>query len=563
MAQNGQEVIKILMLGNGLGFSRTNPVKYIVDDPPPSTGFTLYHNYNKPNECGTKVLDCIGDQEPKTTPKRTGRADKDSTWWFADNAPSSSGVPAGSFGYLYKNLLDYNIDPKKPKKSYFLDIEVYFDTTKIADVIKHGNYDICISGSKGNRQLIDGAIQSGKKVSLILINGGSTLLRRANSLPPKHNITSIVFTHGGLDRLGDADDADISGFLNKGTHNNVPYMIYKNKKDGHNPRSLVFPTDIKNFRQCDTPLPITVLPTTALPGQNYLGTNRNKGMGSHLINFVTESYQIRKMRVKQFNRSSHAFISMLPLNTGQNWIQNRTILSTCTNSEFKSSDPSVASGAPGASSPVLQRRIQSGGSVNNEYKYITDPSNNIKYSIFSNKGRSILKSYITTQKGGGRFGWLHQNTGPYTPPPMCCAPTPSVDQLAANYDIIHIRNNTGCEIEINTIGACPRSPCPVGTMITELQDNQGDADRSIQWNYSYIIPTNSVGDFVIHRKYKIHLDTKCSFFPKDPIGSVEITDRQGWLGTFSKLYKNSSTISHNMRIYTWDLRVFHKKRLGL
>tara|TARA_B110000908_G_C9939192_1_gene307460 strand:+ start:142 stop:408 length:267 start_codon:yes stop_codon:yes gene_type:complete len=85
-----KEVIKILMLGDGLGFSRTNPVKYILDDPMSSTGFTLYHNYNKPNECGTNILDCIGDIDTSASQKRTGRADVDNTWWFADNAPASS-----------------------------------------------------------------------------------------------------------------------------------------------------------------------------------------------------------------------------------------------------------------------------------------------------------------------------------------------------------------------------------------------------------------------------------------------------------------------------------------
>ena len=31
----------------------------------------------------------------------------------------------------------------------------------------------------------------------------------------------------------------------------------------------------------------------------------------------------------------------------------------------------------------------------------------------------------------------------------CCAPRPSDDELAANFDIIHIKNNTGCKILIN------------------------------------------------------------------------------------------------------------------
>ena len=49
---------------------------------------------------------------------------------------------------------------------------------------------------------------------------------------------------------------------------------------------------------------------------------------------------------------------------------------------------------------------------------------------------------------------------------------------------------------------CPKRPCEVGTMVTELQDNRGAINRSIQWNrQGYLIPTNTVGEFNVTTLY--------------------------------------------------------------
>jgi len=359
-------VIKVLMLGDGLGFARTNPKKFILDDRSSINGFKLFYNYHPNNACGSQDMECMGDQKLSQGITRTGRADKDAIWWFADNSPS--GIPAGSFGYYYKVLEDYN---ELPSGKYFFDIEVYFNTSKIKDVIKYGNYDVCITGSKGIRPLVRGAVASDRAVSLVLINGASRMIN-GNILPSNSKITSIILTDGGNDPGRVATPNEIDTFLNG---NDIPTFIYINDNDGHNPRSLAFPSDISNFINCNT----------ALPSGGFEGTNRIPGRNSYLVDLVKAVYHAKLQKLLGVN----------------DWAQLTRYLKSDPQSSksdaFSFWKDAVKGSSPTGFDSVPRLTIQVGGKPQT-YGFITDPSDNTKYLLSSEKGQEILQKYMEELK---------------------------------------------------------------------------------------------------------------------------------------------------------------------
>ena len=54
-----KEIIKVLMYANGLGFERTNPKKYIIDDPTNRDEYKYMYNLEPiSNYSGSNLLKC-------------------------------------------------------------------------------------------------------------------------------------------------------------------------------------------------------------------------------------------------------------------------------------------------------------------------------------------------------------------------------------------------------------------------------------------------------------------------------------------------------------------------
>ena len=91
------------------------------------------------------------------------------------------------------------------------------------------------------------------RISMVLINGGSKLVRAGGALTASQ-VGSVVLTHGDSDRQATVADAhDVRFFLQETNPHQVPLISYVNREDGHNMRSLIFGDEstTQNFQNCD------------------------------------------------------------------------------------------------------------------------------------------------------------------------------------------------------------------------------------------------------------------------------------------------------------------------
>lgn len=202
----------ILMHTPGMGIAQTNPYQALGDRP----------------RTGEYPLQCDGEY-----PENGSDARKTKTWLWLDNAsyqpngPLPPGAQAASFGHLSRRLEDAG----------YKNIQMSHNEAMLKQMMEK-NPRVIIAASKGIKDVIDVVNDKKYSGSILLINGASSLfsLNQHISSPLK----AAVLTHG-------LEDNEFKNRLTKDQAiallpTNTKYFVYENKFDGHNPRSLAFPS---------------------------------------------------------------------------------------------------------------------------------------------------------------------------------------------------------------------------------------------------------------------------------------------------------------------------------
>lgn len=247
----------VLIHAPGMGFAQTNPYETTTDRP----------------RTGLYPVQCDG-----AFPANGHDARKTNFWLWLDNAspitlggPLPDDVPAPSFGHLCRRLEDAG----------YSSIKISYDKNTLSQMIKQ-KPQVIITASKGIAEAIEVMNANDFEGSALLINGATLPIDTTGVINAK--LRSLILTHGSKDTHNSGHRTDEQN-LKKLMAQNIPYFIYENKHDGHNPRSLAFPstTEMKTNSwpdNCSRPSPSW--PYNNSPGGNH----RIDARDSYLINLL-------------------------------------------------------------------------------------------------------------------------------------------------------------------------------------------------------------------------------------------------------------------------------------